>query len=586
MTACQEVKRWMTEEVQVPVESAIYQFRQACEEARRAIEEAVERPATDWVRREERRCREQDCNWWCLCCNKWFCWIAVVLVKVITWVVVMVIKWVVTIVCQVVAFVVDIVVKLVLRIIKFLVSFFVCLFTDPEGLGLSFGDLWSDLTGIVDDVIDFVGLLLDDVVGILGDVRDFLLDLGESFGPLGTLIFGLIAGALDVVAKFVDIVGGLLDAVGDIVIGLITGNLCRVSAGITNLGVGIGRVILTAVGGLFGILSGGRRGFEWGETRMIVERALEQTFPRDEARLRRNLERVRISAYPMGLPMTIDARRMVIRSSEFLRALHNDDDIIFDLYAIAGHGSDCGAGWATSTRRIGGEVVYRGTGTRVSYSDLNAFLRDGPDAAPPFDVYPITLAAYRRYLAFARDRGHRLGVDLRYELINDYEVTDRSQIPLPTGAGFDAATFTPFGRTGTAADPLVTIPALAIFFYDDETSNGLASWWRPPPYVTPCSSGGDPDGYRSFSGVTFLERTPDWVFKSVLIHEIGHYLGLCHDNHDGLEHIMFSPRENEFVTFGTVWAYLGLAAEPEFVRADVEETWRWITQVGRDSLLP
>lgn len=586
MSECTDVKRWMTEEVQVPVEAALYEFRRVCDDVRRAIEEEVEVPATDWVRREEQRCREQECNWWCLCCNKWFCWIAVVIVKIITWVVVLVIKWVVTIVCQVVAFVVDIVVKLVIRILEFLVSFFVCLFTDPEGLGLAFGDFWSGITSIVDDVIDFVEVLLEDVVGILGDLSRFLLDLGESFGPLGTAIFGVVAGFLDSVGKIVGSVAGVIDGLGDLIVGLLTGNLCRASAGLTNLGVAIGRSILIGNGWVLGTLSGGERGFDWLRTRQIVEGWLRSAFEDDPARLRRSLERCRLSSFPAGLPFTIDARRMVIRSSEFLRELHNDPTIPFDLYEIAGHGSECAHGWATSTRRKAGEVVYRGTDTRISYTDLVAFLREGPDAAPPFDVYPVTLPDYRRYLAWARDRGHQIGVDLRYEVIRDYVIETREQVQLPDGASFQD-TFDPFGRTGTAADPLATIPALAVFWFFDPTLNGLTSWWRPLPYESVCTREvRDPNGYSSKSGVAFLGRTPEWIFKSVLVHEIGHYLGLCHEGHDGLEYIMFSPRENDYVTANTFWEYLGRGAEASFTEADTNEVWRWITSVGRDSLLP
>ena len=51
-----------------------------CREVQEWIEEQVEQPIEEWENRQERRCREQDCNWWCLCCNKWFCWLVWVLV--------------------------------------------------------------------------------------------------------------------------------------------------------------------------------------------------------------------------------------------------------------------------------------------------------------------------------------------------------------------------------------------------------------------------------------------------------------------------------------------------------------------------
>jgi len=47
-----------------------------------------------------RVCREQECNWWCLCCNKWLCWRVWIVVRIVVWVIVTVGKWVTRIVDQ------------------------------------------------------------------------------------------------------------------------------------------------------------------------------------------------------------------------------------------------------------------------------------------------------------------------------------------------------------------------------------------------------------------------------------------------------------------------------------------------------
>ena len=80
-----------------------------CHEIQQWIEEQVEKPIENWENRLEQRCKRQDCNWWCLCCNKWLCWLVWVVVKVVAWVVVTVGKWVVRVVCEVVNFVLDVV---------------------------------------------------------------------------------------------------------------------------------------------------------------------------------------------------------------------------------------------------------------------------------------------------------------------------------------------------------------------------------------------------------------------------------------------------------------------------------------------
>ncbi len=78
-----------------------------CKEIQEWVEEKVEKPIEEWENRQVKKCRERECNWWCLCCNKWFCWLEWILVKIIRWVVVTIGKWVVRIVCESVNIVLD-----------------------------------------------------------------------------------------------------------------------------------------------------------------------------------------------------------------------------------------------------------------------------------------------------------------------------------------------------------------------------------------------------------------------------------------------------------------------------------------------
>jgi len=59
----------------------------------------------DNVSQQVQQCVEQDCNWWCLCCNKWLCFLV--------WVVVTVLEWVVTTVCEILGDLVDLGVAIV-----------------------------------------------------------------------------------------------------------------------------------------------------------------------------------------------------------------------------------------------------------------------------------------------------------------------------------------------------------------------------------------------------------------------------------------------------------------------------------------
>src|SRR5687768_15982171 len=50
-----------------------------------------------------RQCSEQQCRWWCLCCNKWLCWIVLIVVAillVLLWVVLFVVTLVLVTICS------------------------------------------------------------------------------------------------------------------------------------------------------------------------------------------------------------------------------------------------------------------------------------------------------------------------------------------------------------------------------------------------------------------------------------------------------------------------------------------------------
>ena len=80
-----------------------------CVEIEEWIEEEVQRPIEEWEERAEERCRRRSCNWWCLCCNKWFCWIEIVLVKIIKWVTEIVKTLVTRVVCTIINVILDVI---------------------------------------------------------------------------------------------------------------------------------------------------------------------------------------------------------------------------------------------------------------------------------------------------------------------------------------------------------------------------------------------------------------------------------------------------------------------------------------------
>lgn len=94
------------------------------------------------IQQQVEQCIDRDCIWWCLCCNKWFCFLV--------WVVVAVVTWVIQTVCEIVADVVE----LITNIVKGLVDIIAGIFT------WDWSRIVAGLGEIVGGVIAFVAELI------------------------------------------------------------------------------------------------------------------------------------------------------------------------------------------------------------------------------------------------------------------------------------------------------------------------------------------------------------------------------------------------------------------------------------------
>lgn len=119
------------------------------------------------------RCIEQDCEWWCLCCNKWFCFIV--------WVVVTVGSWVVHVVCEWVADVIDLMINVVVGLGKILVGIFTL------NWPLILDGLFQIVLGALGFVADIVRIATGgDFIGFVSDtvtrwrLRDYVRGLVEA----------------------------------------------------------------------------------------------------------------------------------------------------------------------------------------------------------------------------------------------------------------------------------------------------------------------------------------------------------------------------------------------------------------------
>jgi hypothetical protein len=90
---------------------------------------------------------------------------------------------------------------------------------------------------------------------------------------------------------------------------------------------------------------------------------------------------------------------------------------------------------------------------------------------------------------------------------------------------------------------------------------------------------------KACSGTLYRDVWPSDVFAYVLPHEIGHYLGLCHCGHDGIQNVMFTAAEGAGVhildwgIFNYYWQ-----SEPSFSLNDGKNAWRFMVAEMRECM--
>jgi hypothetical protein len=73
-----------------------------CRDVDTWITTTIQTPVTTWITTTWTACSTPPCNWWCLCCNRWLCWLVVALVATVVLVAVVVTRLVVVTICEVV----------------------------------------------------------------------------------------------------------------------------------------------------------------------------------------------------------------------------------------------------------------------------------------------------------------------------------------------------------------------------------------------------------------------------------------------------------------------------------------------------
>jgi len=122
---CQEIGQWITDYIEKPLGQWRDSAYQQCSEARRWLE-VRRKELEDWWRSQAASCREQPCQWWCLCCNKLFCWILDVLVRLLT-LIIEIIEHVVEAVCKLIVTLIWLLLSIFVQMVKWIVLSILCI---------------------------------------------------------------------------------------------------------------------------------------------------------------------------------------------------------------------------------------------------------------------------------------------------------------------------------------------------------------------------------------------------------------------------------------------------------------------------
>jgi hypothetical protein len=496
-----------------------------------------------------------------------------------------------------------------------------------NAVGSAVGAVGDVVEGAVDTVADVAGDIVDSVADGVGTVLSLGNDwLCENTGNVGCRFGNVVLGGLGGVVDGVrDLANAVLDTVSDVggfVGAVLRGDFAGALAKLLEIGLDVvaallqlGRVLLFLTA-----IDGARDAWEAESLRRFVEDLLEDRFGSDPERLRRIRDHLSLDeGSRWGLPLQVTHRVMCLDSELLpLHEWHARGTI--DLYALAGVAS------------FDSFQVFR------QRTAVHVMSRDGIESSIPANrwqiakylesqgkdyrlrVYALTRGAIKELAQNAIVKCRQIGVRLEVNEGNRWSQLDlrRAAHLVTTDDGGDPpGSGTPFGlsfdrarlgrflvqkgyRTGAAHEEC-EVPAFAAFAISDG-GRGQASGRdiAQGSAGTPCSAQPDRNDHccvrvtsttgTNGSGVVYREAWPPIVTKYVLAHEIGHYLGLCHFGHDGIQNIMFTTPDADpdadisWFDWGEL-DYL-LDGEPNFTLDDGKNAWRFIVSELSQCLEP
>lgn len=129
MNWCQRIADWIRDNIERRIAQVLQDWYRACIELRNWVQRTIRNPLETLLRRLQQQCREQQCNWWCLCCNKWFCWLIDLLLRLVVWIVRIFWEWLLELFCRLLLIIFTLIITIIIQVLKWVVLAIVCLLT-------------------------------------------------------------------------------------------------------------------------------------------------------------------------------------------------------------------------------------------------------------------------------------------------------------------------------------------------------------------------------------------------------------------------------------------------------------------------
>jgi hypothetical protein len=256
-------------------------------------------------------------------------------------------------------------------------------------------------------------------------------------------------------------------------------------------------------------------------------------------------EKFNVDSGVFGYRVTCTVHRMYVDSTTKtprfgdvpnLYALHCDG--LINLYDLAGLNGGCvlisEKGWYHPRHQTGKYPCGSGGGLgapTLTKDDLDEYINSAGAGGPHFLIWALSNGDLDTRCDVAEEWGRQLGLILSFSR-QDLEIVDEQYFNYAAVAQTNLLKQVLGRHQGFMQ--LCSPVAVAVFGFADRIQRGLTNNLVGTDW---CIFGRNLNASDT-SGVSFIDDIPDSIRKYVLIHELGHYFGLCHV--DGFDRIMVS----------------------------------------------